>query len=183
MSTEQSPPSTDIKTRFDFAARVHVYTHDYIRFADTKASALLAACGFIFSGLLTRADAIGEAIRKAPNICCLIYMLGFVGIAALIFTVGHCVACVMPRLGSVGNGLVYWDQIARETDYAQQVGDLTSEEAIKQLATHIAAVSGIAKKKYLHVHWAIWGFCVTLVTALILSLIFIAISAQVSSPK
>lgn len=172
---------TDSKIRFDFAARVHVYTHDYIRFADAKASAILAACGFIFTGLLTRADGIGSILAKVSgSLCAMIWIviLSVIGITSLIFTVGCCVLCIMPRLGSNGSGLVYWEQVAVDAEYSKRVVSLTGDEATKEIADHVKAVSGVAREKFKYVRRALYGLCVTLLVALIFSLVFIAISMR-----
>ncbi len=188
MSQNQVPPSdavkADAKVRFDFIARVHVYTHDYIRFADTKASAILAACGFLFSGLFTRGDALGTLIQKSPStyLTAIALSLGAGAVISLAITVGFCVACIKPRLGSTGTGLVYWDQIANNVNYADAIANLSGDEAVKQVADHVKVVSGIAQKKYGLVSNALWCFCATLALALLFSITLIWMGASIS-PK
>lgn len=184
MSSNETPSpdaKTDAKVRFDFIARVHVYTHDYIRFADTKASAILAACGFLFTGLFTRGDALGAMIQKSPSctVTSLVVIFGVAALGCLLATISYSVACVMPRLGSQGKGLVYWDQVAKyeSADYAQAVLSLSGDEAIEQLADHVRAVSGTARKKYVYVSKSLWCLCATLGFSLLVSLLFIWISA------
>jgi hypothetical protein len=176
-----SDAKAEAKVRFDFIARVHVYTHDYIRFADTKASAILAACGFLFTGLFTRGDAFGSIIQKSPSsrLTLLVLFFGVAALLSLLATIGHSVACVMPRLGSRGKGLVYWDQVAKHSseDYIQAVSSLSGDEAVTQLANHVRAVSETAQKKYVHVSKALCWLCATLGFSLVVSLLLIWISA------
>jgi hypothetical protein len=168
----------DAKVCFDFIARVHVYTHDYIRFADTKASAVLAASGFLFSGLLTRGDALGVILRNSPSLqltCCAVFF-GVCALIGLVLTIGFCVACVMPRLNSHGSGLVYWDQVAKQQGYVQLVTTLSGEAAVEQLAEHVKAVSKTAQRKYTFVSRALWSLCATLSFALLFSIFVVWIT-------
>ena len=176
ISSSSTSTNAEAKVRFDFASRVHVYTHDYIRFADTKASAILAASGFLFTGLLTRADVIGQLLRKSHSLQFWIIVTGGCGLAGLIFTVWNCIRCIMPRLGSQGHGFIYWDQVEKEKDYVDWMGNLSSEAAISELARHIQAVSRTARQKYECVRYALCGLVVTLVASLFLSILLMAIA-------
>lgn len=139
-----------------------------IRFADTKASVLLAAAGVIGGTLLSRPEAPQGGFAT---------VVGAVWGAALVavaLSAVFCLGALLPRLKVVksSSSLLYFDDIARQfrhrpDDYvavfARFVDDPNAVRA--QVASQIWANSLVARRKFHRVRAATWCICFGLVGA------------------
>jgi hypothetical protein len=109
---------------------------DWIRFADTKATAVLAGSGIV-GGLLVSASPPMVQLRTLdpPG------LLFFISVALAGSAAICCLLTLVPQLGSDRNSLIYFDNIARSF---RGRGQLYVEHYVELLASHDAMLREIA---------------------------------------
>jgi hypothetical protein len=144
--------SSDIdKIRLEFLWKVHGYTNDYIRFADTKA-------GFV-AGIVSAI--IGALVASHPFDSLAGMPLGqqhyrvwfsFLALLVLVFSFTCAVLSIKPRLkaGSV-RGVIYWGSVIQHRSdlaYANECRKLGSDEMESNVSLHIYSLAVISSRKY-----------------------------------
>jgi hypothetical protein len=133
-----------------------------IRFADTKATAILAIngvlAGFYFSNISSIQTILEQSsIAFIP----LVAAMGFVLISA-----GFAAYCMIPRLGTKNDCLIFFCDIIRTyknaTDYEKAIKEATSDRIETDLARQIWTNSDIASKKYCSVWYSVFFFVAAL---------------------
>lgn len=164
----EGPAPASAPPQVEFVWKVHPYTNEYIRFADTKGAAVIAWSaaligmlfslkahqrfmqGMVFSGIDWGATALGAAS-----------VLAFLLLAAAVVAA---FGCVKPRLWSTDGskshekGYIYWEQIRAHNNAAAFKAGLaqqTAEQLTAHCADHVYVLAGIAKRKYWWVHWSV----------------------------
>jgi hypothetical protein len=150
-TAETSASNGEAADRLDFLWKIHGYTNDYIRFADTKAG-LAAATVLAVMGALVAAHPF-DSISETP-IAQQHYRVWFASaaIAILAFSFICTLLAIRPRLKSeVPKGFIFWESvIAHNSDlaFASECKKLVAEDMELNVSRHIYALAGIATRKY-----------------------------------
>ncbi|MGB7309781.1 MAG: Pycsar system effector family protein [Candidatus Acidiferrales bacterium] len=174
LGTGAGPPS-DPKQMQDFLWKVHGYTNDYIRFADTKAAFCLGLASALMAALIRRSfpGTFVAALRSSHHFSIWTLLV----LAALTFLVGSIVASVMtvrPRLITRSQkGFIFWEAIssfdgpgAFTAAYSAQ----PERELTECLAHHVYTLAHVCRRKYLWVNLAIVAVVVGGAMAIVLVL-------------
>jgi hypothetical protein len=122
--------------------------NELIRFADTKATAILAINGVIAGFFFSNIGSIQTVLKQSP-----VAIAPFVT-ATILVMISICLSayCIMPRLGSKKNCLIFFCDIARDYETAidyETVWKRAARAKIETELTHqIWENSKIASKKY-----------------------------------
>jgi len=135
---------------------------ELIRLADTKAIAILAVNGVIAGLYSSNISSIQTILERSPiAVLPLVIAMGFVLISA-----GFAMFCVIPRLGTKKNSLIFFgditDNYKSATEYEKDVKKATGDKIKTDLAHQIWINSDIASKKYCYVWYSIFFFVAAL---------------------
>jgi hypothetical protein len=139
------------KDRLDFLWKIHGYTNDYIRFADTKAGFAAGTVAAVIGALVASHpfDTLSQmSFEHLP------YRVWWSAVALAILLVSFISAllAIRPRLKStVPKGFIFWTSVVEhESDlaYASECKRLTSDEMELNVSRHIYALAAISKRKY-----------------------------------
>lgn len=143
--------TADTKNRLEFLWRIHAYTNDYIRFADTKAG-FAAGTVLAVMGALVASHPFDSLSQS--SLTQLHYHVWFSGLA-LAFLVCSFVCALLairPRLKStVPKGFIFWTSVVEhgsDLQYADKCKKLSADEMEENVSRHIFALSAICKRKY-----------------------------------
>jgi len=144
-----------------------------IRFADAKATAILALNGVIAGFYFSNIGSIQTVLeQRSIAVIPLVVALGFVLISA-----GLAAHCLIPRLGTKKDCLIFFCDITRTyknaTDYEKAIKKATSDRIETDLAHQIWINSGIASKKYGSVWYSIFFFVATLFASIAFAVVVI----------
>lgn len=137
-----------------------------IRFADTKATAILAVngvlAGFYFSNISSILTILEQSsIAVIP----LVAAMGFVLVSAV-----FAAYCMIPRLGTKNDCLIFFCDIIRTyknaADYEKAIKEATSGRIETDLAHQIWTNSDIASKKYCSVWYCVFFFVAALFSSI-----------------
>lgn len=170
-STVIPPAGAPAAATGEFIWKVHAYTNEYIRFADTKAAAVIAWSGGLI-GVLISAKAHHHFMkspfawgRADPGVTALAVasVLAFALLAAAVWCAFW---CVKPRLWSKDGtlrhaaDLIYWEEVrvhVTNDAYWTALYHQSPEALAGSTARHVYALAGIVKTKYWWVDWSIWA--------------------------
>jgi hypothetical protein len=164
----------DDKQLGDYLWNLHKYTNDYVRFADTKAAAILGFCSGLM-GVLYLAKNPKRLLSMAP----VSWSLGDWALIAAFILLTVALVCVgmaiVPRLeGRQSRGFIYWDSAlehgAADT-YWQRLTQHSSRQLNEHLAHHVYSVAAISSAKY---RWASRAIRVAMVGASFAAVVLIA---------
>jgi hypothetical protein len=153
-----------------FVWHTHAYTNEGIRFADTKAAAVIAWCSGLIAMLF--AAKVHRRFMDYPlalsNILWAETVLGAVSLLAFLL-LAAAVLCafiaIVPRLwsreGAAGHipGYIYWEVIRPHGSpeaYKEEVLAQDPETLLGHALEHLYVLAGIAQKKYYWVSWSLW---------------------------
>jgi hypothetical protein len=149
---------------------VHSYTNEYIRFADTKAAAVIAWCATMIGVLYSTKAHLRfmDSAYKPTDVVCSPDFVRYVSMIAFMLLAAAIVLafwCLKPRLWSVRGEkvhpprFIYWEQVLAHQDSEKGFKDAFGEQSYSSLADHCAShlqvLAGIAKVKYKWVNWSI----------------------------
>ena len=175
-SQQQSPASSQQQARAaqlgtpqtEYFWKVHSYTNEYIRFADTKAAAVIAWAAALIGALFSlKAHQRFMQGMTFSNVNLGATLLGAASLAAFLFlclAAAAAFGCVKPRLRSKfsgkghDKGYLYLGQVREHTDAAEFKEGLarqTPEQLAAHCADHVYMLADIARWKYGFVDWAI----------------------------
>lgn len=157
------------KAKADFAWKVHSYISDYIRFADTKAGAIIAWCGGLIGILLasqTHHFFTETSFTLSPDwkVTCLA-LVSFLAFALLGTGIVSAFMCIKPRLWSQEEikehpkGYVYWEDVKAHGSadtFKKELGSVGEGAFADMCAEHTFVFSVIASKKYWWVNLSLW---------------------------
>lgn len=151
----------------EFIWKVHGYTNEHIRFADTKAGAVITASGGILGVLLAAKvhhhfmDATFSVPFDGKQTFLALASLGaFVLLGAAL---GFAFWAVKPRLWSKKGsrihpkGVLYWENVTRHTveEYVKEVQALSEGDLVRIPSEHVHVLAGIASEKYFWVNLSV----------------------------
>jgi hypothetical protein len=139
------------KDRLDFLWRIHAYTNDYIRFADTKAG---FAAGTVLAvvGALVASHPF-DSLSQSPLLQ-LHYRVWFSALALAVLVLSFICAllAIRPRLKSTApRGFIFWESVmghGSDMTYADECKKLSADEMELNVTRHIYALAAICKRKY-----------------------------------
>jgi hypothetical protein len=156
----------------DFAWKTHDYIHNYIRFADTKATFVVAWCSALLGTLYVARlhESVVHARFTSSDVSwpTTLAALALPLLAASFLTAAW---SIIPRLPTNQRaGLVFWESIFVHAD-GDLYANVLSRESRGQLARHLCVqiymVAGVARRKYLYVTVSMWfGFFGTILGVL-----------------
>jgi hypothetical protein len=139
------------KDRIDFLWKVHSYTNDYIRFADSKAAFVAASSAALIGAVMgTRVlDEVGQkGLAQCPAHC-------WVGLFALVLLAAaflSAVFAIRPRLRATTNkGFIFWGSVVEhknDLSYSKAVQALKTDQLELNVSRHVFALAKICKTKY-----------------------------------
>jgi hypothetical protein len=151
MANPCDPLEDGAKNRLDFLWKIHGYTNDYIRFADTKAGFAAGAVLAVMGALV--ASHPFDALSGIP-FTRLHYRVWFSAFALtmLVFSFVCALLAIRPRLKStVPKGFIFWASvIEHESDMAYAGGckKLSIDDMELNVSRHIYALATISTRKY-----------------------------------
>jgi len=143
--------------------------NQFIRFADTKATAILAVNGVIAGFYFSNTGTVQTILEQKP----LAFIPLAVAMTSIVISVVFCAYCIIPRLKmNKSNCLIFFFDIAKNyptaRDYEKAIKEEISDEKIeKYLADQIWVNSKIAVKKYLAVDLSTILFVVTVIASIV----------------
>jgi Family of unknown function (DUF5706) len=182
------------RDKLEFLWRIHDANQAAIRFADTKAGAILgfalAMTGLTFSTLIqTRSD-----LRGSPALWGLLVGVLVMSIS-LLLTLVNTLLVILPRRGLAFDGCpthtdgpwhevpdgdfapvrghLYFGDIARSSidSYREALQRIDPEQLLEQLARDAWQLSRICERKYHGVRWSLWWMTSTAVFSLLVLLL------------
>lgn len=140
----------------------HKAISELIRFADTKAIAILAVNGVV-AGFYSSNISLVQTVLEQHSIACIPLVSAMVFILLSTISAAY---CVIPRLGTKKGSLTFFRDIAGNyksaTDYENAIQKATSGRFRTDLAHQIWAISKVASTKYCAVSFSISFFAATL---------------------
>ena len=140
----------DVERR-EFLWHVHEYTNEHIRFADTKAGAVIVFCSALL-GVLYGQGMHHALLERGFGEWGLAMWLA--AIAFLFLAGGALFAAwsIFPRLTNPQpKGFIFWESVRAHPDgecFADAVAAESPEELGRHLAAHLRALAGIATRKF-----------------------------------
>lgn len=144
-----------MKDHCEFLWRVHNYTNEYIRFADTKAVAIIAWAGALIGAMFSKNAQLhfldGKLWSSSTSLVAWATLLAYVLLAAAF---GVAVFVLTPRLTRGDNSpqpneLIYWESIRQfksAGDYLDAVTNAGDE--VRCVGSHLYVLAGISRRKY-----------------------------------
>jgi hypothetical protein len=150
---------------------IYKYINDQIRFADTKAAALLAANGVLTAALIGVLKDKDAFFRSHT----FVLLLAAVGLLGLLASAGCCLMCIVPRLSTGGpRSLIFFDHIALFTGpdtYANSAETMAdARQAFQEITRQVWANARVASRKHRWVARAVRWFVPGLLFATIFAI-------------
>jgi uncharacterized membrane protein YeaQ/YmgE (transglycosylase-associated protein family) len=146
------------KDRLDFLWKIHGYTNDYIRFADSKAGVVSAIIIALIGGVIASRsfDSLAQVSLEHWPIR---VWWGAVALVVLLLSFACTILAIRPRLHStVPKGFIFWTSVIEhgsDLNYAEECRKLTAHEMELNVSRHIFALAVICKRKYFWTNLAI----------------------------
>ena len=137
--------------RIDFLWKVHSYTNDYIRFADSKAAFVATAVTGLIAALV--ASHVFDALNRLPfGAWPFRSWIGFGALCLLVLSFAFALVAIRPRLHSVvGKGFIYWRSIEKhgnDMKFASSVMSLIPDAIELNVSRHLFELARICSRKY-----------------------------------
>ncbi len=185
--------SAERKEQLEFAWKVHGYTNEYIRFADSKAGVALAIAAGLVASLFGAKAHTYLHYSRLWFVCggfeweaTLVAVFSLVAFGGLITAAVLLVWAIEPRLWKktpadgeaektvnpplvAGRDLIYWESVREHgtgDGYDQAVRQTDPDTQLRQVTEHVFVLGDIAKKKYARIKWSIWAGVVGTVATL-----------------
>lgn len=140
-------------------------THEWVKFADAKASLIVTANIFIISVSLRT---LPEWSKKNDN--SLFFWLCFMGICTSAISFAMSIVAISPKIKSkVGNSKLYFKDISnsysrnKNKNYEADLNKLSSKNVNLEISSQILNVSGVASRKFRYIKASIYilalSFC------------------------
>lgn len=161
-----------MKTRTENLWKTYDAINEFIRFADTKATTILAVNGVIAGLYFSNIGAIQTILQQRPiALVPLLISTGFILISS-----GFSAYCIIPRLKmNKSNCLIFFCDIAnyKTADAYKEASEneMSDKEIEKHLTDQIWANSKIAHKKYYAVTISIIIFVALIVSSILFMLV------------
>lgn len=153
----------------------------WVRFADTKATILVAALGVILTMLMTNGDTIAAATDLSNPQATITYGLLAVVTLSFVWTLLWLLGSISARSTSTSTGInrFAWPTLAR-TDGLTLLSHGQENDVREDAWQQVADLAGLAKKKFGAFNKALGGFAVVIVSGA--ALVAFAIAATTTSP-
>ena len=154
--------------KFQFALRNYIDKQELIRFADTKAAAILLVCGVLLGGYYN--------VFKAIDNGCARYILVSIFILGILTTLVIVLLRVLsPRIGKSDGSLIFpiTSHITQKA-YEDKFHDAELSDIEAALISQTYIVAEILDKKHKNLQLAFWILCIALVSFVVS--VFFAIS-------
>lgn len=174
--TQEAPKAADAKPA-DGAFQSMDQIANWVRFADTKATILVAGLGVVLTMIVTNSKTVVSAIEKGNPEAAILYTLCGIAIAAFVWTLTWLLVAIGPRRKTSLPGINRFAWPTLTTTDAQRliergITDDVREDAWRQ----VVDLSRLAAKKFAASNKAIWGFGILIITGAALVVASIAIT-------
>jgi hypothetical protein len=159
--TGASATEIPLAQKQDFLWKVHSYTNEYIRFADTKAAFCVGVASALIAGLFASKsqDLFMNAILRRGGATW--SALACLSLAAFVFlgaSIAASVVAVVPRLrAGSGEGFIFWESISDfggAAEFAAAYRIQTEAKLNECLSDHLYILASVCRKKYFWVNAA-----------------------------
>ena len=162
-----------MNTRLDSYWKIYQAKQELIRFADTKATAILAVDGVIAGLYFSNIDTIKTVLQHDFTASIpLVATMGFILISIIASAL-----CIIPRLKSTSNCPIYFCDIATNYKNADEYQNAMKKKKPKDmqqaLLSQIYIISKIAKKKHSLVQWVVIFFVKAIIASTIFAILVI----------
>lgn len=143
----------------EFGENTRKYITDYIKFADTKASAILAAAGIISAASGLELQRYIALLYTAHHLIeCAAYLLGAIVCVSAVMTIWFGIAALSPSTPSVAPSLASFPDISElsVTEYGERAASLVSESIAKEYAIANASMARVATQKFTFISKSVW---------------------------
>ena len=151
--------SEQAKDRVEFLWKVHSYTNDYIKFADTKAAFIITAVGGLIAALVS-SRVLDDLHRLRIGNWSAICWVALVSLALLVASFVSSLAVITPRLASSTTlGLIFWNHIKKHEDsnkFTKSINSQSTEQIESEVSRHVYDLAGVCGTKYRWIKMAIY---------------------------
>lgn len=163
--------------QIEFAKYVRDYLLDYIKFADTKAAALLTIVAALGSVVGFSAERFFEWAAKSQGVVAasaLLLIAVFVLSAAMAGY--HCLTALNPAVQPEHGALCSFPDVAKmqHSDYVQQIAAIDNDRVVHDIASHTHTLSKIASAKFSAIRSATQWLGLLLLTVTLIVLMYAA---------
>jgi hypothetical protein len=163
---QPAPESPDASAKLDFGWHVHGYTNEYVRFADTKAAAVLAISAGLIGGLFAAkahrffmdANLVWHGAELRESLLCGGAVASFALLTAAILMA---VWAIRPRLWNRQvPGYIFWESVLAHGSpekYRTSLLQASQPVLAAHVAEHVHALAKICHHKYLWANLSIWA--------------------------
>ena len=135
----------------DFLWKVHSYTNEYIRFADSKAAFIVAIAGALIGVVIS--SRVFDGLRRLPlGGWPAVSWCAFFAVTCLSISVVCATFTVRPRLwGSAQKGVIYWAGVMRHNSshtFYCELNALSEQSRAEAVADHLYILASICARKY-----------------------------------
>jgi len=151
--------SEQTKDRVEFLWKVHSYTNDYIKFADTKAAFIITAVGGLIAALVST-GIFDNLHRLSIGNWSAICWFALASMALLVASFVFSLAVITPRLhSSTKLGLIFWNHIKRHGDsnrFTKSINSQSAEQIESEVSRHVYDLAAVCSTKYRWIKIAIY---------------------------
>ena len=158
---QPAPPiSDDRNDAIEQLWRIYAAINEWIRFADTKAAALLALNGVLVAAAVSPLKEEWNFLTNHPTVLVLLTLCG----VSLFVSAFYCLKCIQPKLRikpapASSTSLIFFEDIAVYESaelYGNAALALSKQEgAFNEISKQVWAVSQVAHAKHRQIHWAV----------------------------
>jgi hypothetical protein len=150
---------------------------NWVRFADTKATILVAGLGVVLTMIVTNSKTVISAINKGDPEAGTLYTLSGIAVAAFVWTLTWLLVAIGPRRKTSLPGINRFAWPTLTTTDAQTLIERDTTDDVREDAwRQVVDLSQLAAKKFAASNRAIWGFGILIVTGAALVIGSIAIT-------
>lgn len=150
---------------------------NWVRFADTKATILVAGLGVVLTMIVTNAKTVVSAIEKGNLEAAILYSLCGIASAAFVWTLSWLLIAIGARRKTSLSGINRFAWPTLTTIDAQTLIERGTTDDVREDAwRQVVDLSRLAGKKFGASNKAIWGFGILIVTGAALVIASIAIT-------
>lgn len=173
---QEAPKAADAKPA-DGAFQSMDQIANWVRFADTKATILVAGLGVVLTMIVTNSNTVAFAIEKGNPEAAILYILCGIATAAFVWTLTWLLIAIGARRKSSLSGINRFAWPTLTTADAQTLIERGTTDDIREDAwRQVVDLSRLAGKKFEASNKAVWGFGIFIITGAALVVASIAIT-------
>lgn len=151
------PDDTPSRVHVEFAKAALDRFSDWVRFADTKAGAVMVVLGIALSDLLTRAGSLTSVGQARSGWAYATLIAFWIAIGAVVATVTCVVKVLFPKVSPSEESLAFFGDVAKHktaSKYREALLSLPEEKLADHLMSQAFDLVSIAQEKFRWTRWA-----------------------------